>query len=387
MTASRQLRVKLMTLETKDSGQEKAGGRSLHPVDVILKIKGLKKHFPVRKGILQRVANHVRAVDGIDFEIKRGETLSLVGESGCGKSTVGRMISRLEIPTEGEILYASSRENDLARTINIESLSDSQTKALRKNIQLIFQDPYSSLNPRMTTQQIIGEPLYANDMLRGKKLKEKVQTLMSDVGLSAEQMKRYPHEFSGGQRQRIGIARALAVGPELVVADEPVSALDSSVQAQVLNLLQDMQEKHGLTLLFITHDLSVVKHLSDRVAVMYLGKIVEIADTLDLFSKPKHPYTEALISVAPVPNPRLKRKHIILEGDVPNPLFPPKGCYFHPRCRYAIDICKTTLPELIEHEDGHWASCHRTDTLELQHLQIPQNDIEQLSGAEGLLND
>jgi oligopeptide/dipeptide ABC transporter ATP-binding protein len=297
------------------------------------------------------------------------------------------MISRLEIPTEGEILYASSRENDLARTINIESLSDSQTKALRKNIQLIFQDPYSSLNPRMTTQQIIGEPLYANDMLRGKKLKEKVQTLMSDVGLSAEQMKRYPHEFSGGQRQRIGIARALAVGPELVVADEPVSALDSSVQAQVLNLLQDMQEKHGLTLLFITHDLSVVKHLSDRVAVMYLGKIVEIADTLDLFSKPKHPYTEALISVAPVPNPRLKRNHIILEGDVPNPLFPPKGCYFHPRCRYAIDICKTTLPELIEHEDGHWASCHRTDTLELQHLQIPQNDIEQLSGAEGLLND
>lgn len=335
--------------------------------DNILVLKGVKKHFPVRLGILKRVANHIRAVDGIDLEIRRGETLSLVGESGSGKSTLGRLIARLEKPSAGQILFSGADGPDSAPQ-DIAAHGGRALSALRRRIQLIFQDPYSSLNPRMTTEQIIAETLRVNKIARGKALRERVQAQMESVGLRADQMRHYPHEFSGGQRQRIGIARALAVGPEFVIADEPVSALDTSVQAQVLNLLMDIQQERALTFLFISHDLSVVKHMSDRIAVMYLGRIVEISTTDALYARPRHPYTEALISVTPAPNPRLKRKRIILEGDVPNPIAPPTGCAFHPRCRYATDLCKTEAPTLRTFAKGHQAACHHGATLDLQGL-------------------
>lgn len=339
--------------------------------DFILRVNNLKKYFPVRRGILQRVINHVRAVDGVSFDIKRRETLSLVGESGSGKSTVGRLLARLDDSTEGSIVFNPGVNDVPGYSVggsDITHSDPSTTKALRRKIQLIFQDPYSSLNPRMKTAEIIGEPLFVNGIARGRVLYDKVREYMSSVGLREDQMFNYPHEFSGGQRQRIGIARALIIEPELIVADEPVSALDSSVQAQVLNLLQDLQKQYGLSFLFISHDLSVVKHISDRIAVMYLGRIVEIAETDELFTNPKHPYTEALISVAPVPNPNIRGKPVILQGDVPSPIDPPGGCAFHPRCRYAAEKCKTETPEL-QGENGHQVACHFSEELHLQALE------------------
>ncbi|MBW1695478.1 MAG: ATP-binding cassette domain-containing protein [Deltaproteobacteria bacterium] len=340
--------------------------------NVLLDVKNLKKYFPVRKGILKRVVGHVKAVDDIDFFIKEGETLGLVGESGCGKTTTGRAILRLIEPTCGEIRFRSKKiagTEEKYREVNIITASPKLLKSLRQDMQIIFQDPYSSLDPRMTVGAIVGEPLKVHGIAAGGDWEGRVQHLLSAVGLSPEQMKRYPHQFSGGQRQRIGIARALATDPQLIVADEPVSALDVSIQAQVLNLLQDLQEEYHLTYLFIAHDLSVVKYISDRVAVMYLGKIVELAETKELFLNPKHPYTEALMSAVPVPDPDYKVEQILLEGDVPSPVNPPSGCYFHPRCRYAEAICKNEPPEYRNLGNEHFVSCHFADSLSLQPIR------------------
>ncbi|RLE32587.1 peptide ABC transporter ATP-binding protein, partial [Candidatus Acetothermia bacterium] len=296
---------------------------------VLLEVRGLKKYFPVRRGVFRRIVGWVKAVDDVDFFIQEGETLGLVGESGCGKTTTGRTILRLIEPTAGEILFRSQR---LGRVVDIAKMKPREMKPLRREMQIIFQDPYSSLNPRMTVGDIVGEPLVVHRVARGKEKERRVAELLQAVGLKPEHMRRYPHEFSGGQRQRIGIARALALDPQLIVCDEPVSALDVSIQAQVLNLLEDLQDEFHLTYLFIAHDLSVVKHISDRVAVMYLGKIVELAETEELFTHPMHPYTEALLSAVPIPDPDYKKERILLQGDVPSPINPPSGCYFHPRC-------------------------------------------------------
>jgi peptide/nickel transport system ATP-binding protein len=329
--------------------------------DVLLEVKGLKKHFPIRKGLLQGVVGQVKAVDDVNFSIKRGETLSLVGESGCGKTTTARCILRAVEPTAGEIHFQTAG----GQRINLANLSKSKLRPLRRQMQMIFQDPFSSLNPRMTLFDIIGEPLLVNGVKSAEKRRDRVAELLNLVGLSSSYMNRYPHAFSGGQRQRIGIARALALNPSLIVADEPVSALDVSVQAQIVNLMLDLQDQLGVTYLFVAHDLSVVKHMSDRVAVMYVGKIVEVAETGQLFHSPKHPYTEALLSAVPKPDPNLRAQRIILEGDVADPAHPPSGCYFHPRCRYAVDRCKVETPQLREVEPGHFASCHRAEEIKL----------------------
>ncbi|HSE79099.1 MAG TPA: dipeptide ABC transporter ATP-binding protein [Alphaproteobacteria bacterium] len=315
----------------------------------LLEVSDLRKHYPVRKGLLSRIAGYVYAVDGISFTIDKGETLGLVGESGCGKSTAGKAILKLIEPTSGAISLRGQR---------IDGLSRKAMRAYRRELQVVFQDPYSSLNPRMTVQQIVGEPLVNYGVNSGKELAERVATLFDKVGLRREQMQRYPHEFSGGQRQRIGIARALALNPELIVCDEPVSALDVSVQAQVINLLMDLQAEFRLSYLFIAHDLAVVEHISHRIAVMYLGKIVELTDKRSLFRTPLHPYTEALLSAVPVPDPTAKRKRIILAGDVPSPINPPSGCRFHTRCPYAEARCRVEEPAMREVRAGHFVACH-----------------------------
>ncbi len=328
----------------------------------LLEVRGLKKHFPIHGGLLGRIRGYVRAVDGIDLFIREGETLGLVGESGCGKSTAGRTIIRLYEPTAGEIIF---NDPELG-PVHLESMPPAQLRRVWMHMQMIFQDPFSSLDPRMSVGRIIAEPLVVHKLAKGSELRDRVASLLKAVGLRPEHMSRYPHAFSGGQRQRIGIARALAVSPKLVICDEPVSALDVSVQAQVLNLLEDLQEEFNLTYLFIAHDLSVVDHISDRVAVMYVGYVVEVAPTEELFQNPKMPYTEALIGAIPAPNPRLRSRPVKLPGEVPSPANPPSGCYFHPRCQYAKDICKVERPPLREVSPGHWAACHFAETLSLR---------------------
>jgi oligopeptide/dipeptide ABC transporter ATP-binding protein len=315
----------------------------------VLTVDNLVKHFPVQRGLLRRVVGHVKAVDGVSFSIAPGETLCLVGESGCGKSTVGRTILGLLRPTAGRIVLAGA---------DISGLKESALRPHRQRMQMVFQDPYSSLNPRLTVGEIVGEPLENFELARGEEKRQRVAALLERVGLRADAMIRYPFEFSGGQRQRLGIARALALNPALIVADEPVSALDVSVQAQVLNLLMDLQEEYGLAYLFISHDLGVVEHIGHRIAVMYLGEIVELADKVALFTKPQHPYSQALIAAAPLPNPRAKRERIVLEGDVPSPMNPPPGCRFHTRCPFAFDRCRVDAPVLREVAGGHWSACH-----------------------------
>lgn len=329
--------------------------------EVLLEVNDLKMHFPIKRGFFKRTVGYVKAVDGVSFTIHRGETFGLVGESGCGKSTTGRCIMRLLDATDGQVIFYDKQEGPL----HIERLDAAQMRTMRRNMQIMFQDPYSSLNPRLTLRQIVGEPLVINKIASGKELDERVGQLLRAVGLSPEHMNRYPHAFSGGQRQRIGLARALALNPNFIVLDEPVSALDVSVQAQVLNLISDLQAQFNLTYLLIAHNMSVIKHICDQVAVMYVGKLVELAPTRELFANPLHPYTEALLSAIPKPDPRAKRSRIILEGDVPNPARPPSGCYFHPRCAYAKDICKQEGPTLQEIKPGHFAACHFATELHL----------------------
>jgi oligopeptide transport system ATP-binding protein len=315
----------------------------------LLKVENLKKHFPITGGILGRPVSSVKAVDGVSFTVNKGETLGIVGESGCGKSTTGRMLMRLIDPSEGKVTF-EDRE--------LTSLSNSEMRKVRREMQMVFQDPFASLNPRHTVEKILEEPLKVHGMGSAKERKERVHELLNIVGLSSYHAKRYPHQFSGGQRQRIGIARALMTKPKLIIADEPVSALDVSIQSQVLNLMQDLQKEFGLTYIFIAHDLGVVRHISDRVGVMYLGKMVELSDSENLYEKPLHPYTQALLSAVPVPDPDFKRETILLQGDIPSPSNPPSGCTFHTRCPHATDICKQKVPEFKEHQPGHYVACH-----------------------------
>jgi peptide/nickel transport system ATP-binding protein len=327
---------------------------------VLLEVKNLKKHYPIEKGFFRKVVGHVRAVDGVNFFIREGETLGLVGESGCGKTTTGRVILRAEEPTAGEIFF--KKNGDL---VNITGLSRNELKDYRREMQIIFQDPFSSLNPRMTVMDIISEPLMIHGIAKGEELQSRVRELLEAVGLRAQHMNRYPYAFSGGQRQRIGIARALALRPRLIVCDEPVSALDVSIQAQTINLLEDLQQEFHLTYLFIAHDLSVVEHISNRVAVMYLGNIIELATADELYANPQHPYTEALLSACPRTDPDIVSNRIILPGDVPSPANPPSGCKFHPRCNYAQDICSQQAPDWREISPDHWVACHRAEELKL----------------------
>ena len=316
---------------------------------VLLTVQNLRKAFKVSANRPGATKQGLKAVDGVSFELRSGETLGLVGESGCGKSTTGKLLLRLIEPDSGTIIFDGQM---------VTGMPKSELTALRRDMQIIFQDPYSSLNPRMRVGEIIGEPLVIHGLARGNQIREQVLTLMVKVGLSPDHYDRYPHEFSGGQRQRIGIARTLAVQPRLVVADEPVSALDLSIQAQIVNLLKDLQQEFGLTYLFISHDLGVIEHVCDRVAVMYLGKIVEMADAEQLYTQPRHPYTEALLNAVPIPDPQRVRQHQILSGEIPSPIDPPNGCHFHPRCPYAKEICRQEYPALTEQVPGHQAACH-----------------------------
>ncbi|MBW8349179.1 ATP-binding cassette domain-containing protein [Bacillus sp. IITD106] len=330
--------------------------------DNILEVLSMKKYFPIKKGFFKRTVGQIKAVDDVSFYVKEGETFGLVGESGCGKSTLGKSLLRAIEPTEGSVKF-KNRHNE---KIDVMDLDYKQLRDIRRDMQLIFQDPYSSLNPRMTVLNIIGEPLICNKLAKGEELREKVKHLMEIVGLNSRHLERYPHAFSGGQRQRIGIARALATNPKFLVCDEAVSALDVSIQAQIINLLEDLQKTLNLSYLFISHDLGVIQHISDRVGVMYVGKMVETATTEELFTNPKHPYTEALLSAKPIPNPRLKKERIILKGEVANPANPPSGCYFHPRCPYAKEICKVQKPSFNEVSPGHQVACHFAGELDLK---------------------
>lgn len=330
-------------------------------MEKILQVKNLKKYFPIRRGILQKQVGDVKAVDGVSFDVHRGETLGLVGESGCGKTTTGRCLMQLIEPTDGEVLFGEEQ-------IDFCKLTQTELKPYRRRMQMIFQDPYSSLNPRMTVGDIIAEPLYVNQVSNRSETEDRVVNLLESVGLQKDDMRRYPHAFSGGQRQRIGIARALVLKPELIIADEPVSALDVSIQAQILNLLEKLKEEFQLSYIFIAHDLSVVEHISDRIAVMYLGRIVETNTAHNIYRYPKHPYTEALISAVPMPDPEIQkgRKRIRLEGDVPDPSNPPLGCHFHPRCGYAVDVCAQEELRLKPTTSESGVACHRHDELSLQ---------------------
>lgn len=330
---------------------------SSHNGDVLVRVRNLKKHFPIYAGVFRRQVGAVKAVDGISFDIYRGETLGLVGESGCGKSTAGRVILRLYEATEGTVLFG---EDDLTK------LKGERLRKIRPRMQMIFQDPHASLNPRMTVGSIVSEPLREHGVARGEEVQERVSELLTRVGLNASHANRYPHEFSGGQRQRIGIARALALNPEFIVADEPIAALDVSIQAQVVNLLKELQDDLGLTYLFISHDLSMIRHIADRVVVMYLGKSMEMATSDELYEKPLHPYTQALLSAVPIPDPLLEetRQRVILEGDVPSPANPPKGCPFNTRCPVARDDCFEVEPEWRELLPQHWVACHYVDAIQ-----------------------
>ena len=341
-----------MSVETTSNGNGSAP---------LLDVRGLVKHFPIRRGFLRRTVGTVKAVDGISFDIREGETLSLVGESGCGKSTTARSIVRAYEPTGGEILF----KTEDGEFIDLAQLSLTELRPVRRQLQMIFQDPFSSLNPRMNIYEIISEPLLVHGIGSSSEREDRVAELLRVVRLRPEYMRRYPHAFSGGQRQRIGIARALALNPRLILADEPVSGLDVSVQAQVVNLMMDLQDELGLTYLFVSHDLSVVKQISNRVVVMYVGRIAEIGTPEELFGAPKHPYTAALMSSVPKPHPSQRSKRYVLEGEVANPANPPTGCYFHPRCPFATDQCKVEVPPLVKSKDGRYVSCHRADEIEL----------------------
>jgi peptide/nickel transport system ATP-binding protein len=334
----------------------------------LLEARHVKKYFPIRKGVLQREVGRVHAVDDVSFAVREGETLGLVGESGCGKSTLGRTLVRLLEPTDGEIIFQGKP---------IQSLGTRSLRPLRREMQMVFQDPYASLNPRKRVGTIVSDPMRIHNLGSRDDQKRRVGEILETVGLSPEHYNRFPHEFSGGQRQRIGIARALALRPKLIIADEPVSALDVSIQSQMLNLLEDLQNEFQLTYIFIAHDLGVVRHVSDRIAVMYLGKIVELSPAEELYTRPIMPYTEALLSAVPIPDPDLaeKRERIVLEGDVPSPINPPTGCRFHPRCRYATEVCKQTEPPLVDYGNGHLAACHHplnVDQATLEHVEVAE---------------